>query len=344
MRTGLITPLPATALLTCILLGLPQTPPCRGDDQVKLPQGPGLSAKYPRDVGLARDPAVLLAEDFETGALGDLKQRWSDVSNKDGNVLAFSDDVPPGSHGQRSIQMTATLAQNTGGHLYTRLPRAVDKVFARFYVKFPQDAGYIHHFVHLGGYNPSTPWAQGGAGDRPRGDERITVGIEPHGHYGRYPAPGAWTFYNYWHEMKISADGRYWGNGLQGPRPAVIPRNRWQCVEVMLQLNSAPDNADGELALWLDGKLESHFVKGAKRTRWTGMGFNLVGEGDEPFEGFRWRKTTDLKINFFWLLYYVTENAPRQNKVANPPPTNRAWFDDVVLATQYIGPLKTDRP
>jgi len=287
---------------------------------------------------------VLIAEDFENGTIADLKQLWSDVSNKDGKVLSFSDDVPPGSHGRRCMQMAATLGENTGGHLYTRLPHAVDKVFARFYVKFPEDAGYVHHFVHLGGYNPSTAWAQGGAGERPRGDERITVGIEPHGHYGRYAAPGAWTFYNYWQEMKISADGKYWGNGLQGVRPAVIPRNRWQCVEVMLQLNSALDKSDGQLALWIDGKLQSHFVKGAKRSPWTGMSFQLVDESGEFFEGFRWRKSADLKINFFWPLYYVTENAPRQNKVANPPRTNRVWFDDVVVATEYIGPLRPSQP
>src|SRR5438034_7747503 len=40
-------------------------------------------------------------------------------------------------------QMTATLGENTGGHLYTRLPREVDKAYARFYVKFAADAAYI---------------------------------------------------------------------------------------------------------------------------------------------------------------------------------------------------------
>jgi hypothetical protein len=283
---------------------------------------------------------VLLAEDLESVSLDDLTKRWSSVSNQDGKVLAFSEDVPAASGGKRSLQMTATLGENTGGHLYTRLLRPVDKAFARFYVKFPEDAGYIHHFVHFGGYNPPTPWAQGGAGERPRGDERITVGIEPHGNYGRHAPPGAWTFYNYWHEMKISADGKYWGNGLQPVTPALVPRGRWQCVEIMLQLNSAPEQPDGELALWLDGKLQAHFVKGARRNRWTGMGFALVEQGGEPFEGFRWRTSTDLKINFFWLLHYVTENAPRQNKVANPPRLNRVWFDDIVVATEYIGPVK----
>jgi hypothetical protein len=305
----------------------------------RLPEGFGLAGKYPGDRGIESDPNVLFSENFEEGTLQDLAQRWSNVSNKGGKVLAFSDDVPPASSGKRSIQMTATLRENTGGHLYVRF-RGVDTAFARFYVKFPEDAGYIHHFVHLGGYNPPTPWPQGGAGERPKGDDRVTVGIEPSGRGGRYPPPGIWNFYVYWHEMKISADGRYWGNSLTPTRPVLVPRGRWQCVEVMLKMNSAPDKSDGELALWLDGKLVAHFVKGVRRSRWTGMGFSLVGRDGEPFEGFRWRTNEDLKINFFWLLHYVTEGAIRRNRVANPPSTNRVWFDDIVISTTYVGPIR----
>jgi hypothetical protein len=236
--------------------------------------------------------------------------------------------------------MTATLGENTGGHLYKQLPRGADKVFARFYVKFPLDAAYIHHFVTLGGYQPPTAWPQGGAGERPRGDDRFTAGIEPYGNYGRYAAPGAWNLYTYWHEMKGSADGRYWGNSLTPAQPALVPRDRWQCVEVMLQCNSAPDKSDGELALWLDGKPAARFAPGSRRSRWTGMGFSLVEQDGEAFEGFRWRTNDQLKINFFWLMHYVTENAARQNNAARPNPINRVLFDDIVVSTEYVGPIQ----
>jgi hypothetical protein len=224
------------------------------------------------------------------------------------------------------------------------LSHEVDRAFARFYVKFAPENDYTHHFVHFGGYRPSTAWPQGGAGERPRGDERVTVGIEPFGEYGKYPAPGAWSFYAYWHEMKVSADNKYWGNGLRPAQPQQIPKDMWQCVEIMLQLNSAPDKHDGELALWLDGKLVAYFAPSTRRGPWSGMGFTLRDEGGEPFEGFNFRTSTDLKINFFWLLHYVTENAARQNKVAKPNPTNRVWFDDIVVATSYIGPVQPQKP
>jgi predicted amidohydrolase len=300
----------------------------------------GIAAKYPGDAGIERDPQVLFAESFEAGSIEEIGKRWGEMSNKDGKVMAFASDVPSESRGHRSLQVTATLGENTGGHLYTRLSRGEDKVHARFYVKFAADGGYIHHFVTLGGYNPPTAWPQGGAGERPRGDDRFTAGIEPYGNHGRYAAPGAWNFYSYWHEMKKSADEKYWGNSLTPVKPALVPRDRWQCVEVMLECNSAPDKPDGQLALWLDGQLVARFGSGARRNSWTGMGFSLVEDGGEPFEGFRWRTTPDLKINFFWLLHYVTENAARQNRVANPKAIHRVWFDDIVVSTAYVGPIQ----
>lgn len=304
-----------------------------------VPEGYGLSAKYPGDRGIAKDPSVLFAEDFEGGSLPEIKKRWSEASDKGGKALSLSIDTPKASAGKRSLQMAATLGENTGGHLYKRLPREVDRVFTRFYVKFPEEADYIHHFVHLGGYNPATNYPQGGAGERPRGDERVTVGIEPYGGHGKHPPPGFWTFYAYWHEMKRSGDGKYWGNGMSLETPPVVPRNRWQCVEVMMKLN-APGQRDGELALWLDGQSVMQIAKGIRRGPWTGMGFQVLKTGGEPFEGFDFRTTEDLKINFFWLLHYVTENAARQSRQDPPKRPVRVWFDDIVVGTKYIGPIR----
>lgn len=86
-----------------------------------LPEGAGLAAKYPGGVGIERDPDVLFAENFESGTIDEIAKRWGNMNNKDGKVMTFSDDVPPQSAGKRSLQMTATLGENTGGHLYTRL-------------------------------------------------------------------------------------------------------------------------------------------------------------------------------------------------------------------------------
>ncbi|MDX1564218.1 MAG: hypothetical protein R3236_02375, partial [Phycisphaeraceae bacterium] len=235
-------------------------------------------------------------------------------------------------------RITGLRGRKTGGHLYTTFKIGVDRLHARFYVKFAEPPGYIHHFVHAGGYHPPTRWPQGGAGEKPAGDDRITVGIEPYGNGGQFKPPGAWNFYAYWHEMKVSAGGKYWGNGLHPPSPQKVPAGRWQCVEMMIQLNT-PKKRDGELALWLDGKLAGHFRKGSPRGPWTGMGFHLKDQGGEPFEGFSFRTDPKLKLNFFWLLHYVTDAALKRNGVKDLPATNTVWFDHVVVAEKYIGPL-----
>ncbi len=51
----------------------------------------------------------------------------------------------------------------------------------------------------------------------------------------------------------------------------------------------------------------------------------------DPFEGFRWRMDEDLNINFIWLLVYITQ--------AEEGHINEVWYDQVVVATDYIGPI-----
>ncbi len=339
MRAGSIASVLSGAVTACLLWAAPSPTPGEVAKGAMLPAGYGLSARYPGDRGIERDEAALLTEDFETGTLEDLGDRWESVKNPDRSALALVPDAPPHDPGHRSLQITATLHRNTGGYLYRRLPRGVDTAYARFYVRFSNRPEYIHHFVHLGGYRPSTRWPQGGAGERPRGDERMTVGIEPWGRRGEAPPPGVWNFYNYWHEMKIHGDGRYWGNPLRPVRDHQVPAGRWQCVEVMMKCNSEPRSHDGELALWLDGRPAAHFIKGVPRSPWNRAGFHLLEEGGEPFQGFCWRTTNELKINFFWLLHYVTPNAARQNRVEDPRTVNPVRFDNIVVATEYIGPI-----
>lgn len=337
-----------SSLLTLSAMALFDLPasaqqPAADTTQPGLSEGDGLAAKYPGDAGIQRDPAVLFAENFETGTIADLGRKWQTVGNDRNEVLAFSDDVPDRAAGTRSLQVTGTLGKNSGGYLYTNF-RGVDRAFLRFYTKFAADHGYEHHFVELGGYNPALPWPSPRAGSRPAGNERLLVFIDPVGVYGKYPPPGIWQLYTYWPEMKISADRRYWGNCLAPAEPQRVPRDQWQCVELMVQMNSAPDRRDGELALWLDGKLVMHIRPGIPRGPWSGMGFDVLKNGGEPFEGLRLRTDEALKINHVWLEHYVDEGAQRQSRLPNPTKVNRVWFDDVVVSTQYIGPIRGGKP
>ena len=187
-----------------------------------------------------------------------------------------------------------------------------EQLFFRFYMKFNREHAPIHHYGSgLIGFQPPTPWAQGGAGERPKGDARWTTQVEP----GDFTS---WNFYSYWHEMGGSPPrGQTWGNNFEsGVPPRTVAKERWICLEVMVKLNDIGDS-NGEQAYWLDGKLSRN--QDGKITSYLGKGFPLVGtwiydkfqpyttgpgiawdyqqgkgvpiEGGKPFPGFVWRST-----------------------------------------------------
>ncbi|MEK7406114.1 MAG: hypothetical protein AAB225_13485 [Acidobacteriota bacterium] len=323
----------------------------------RLPEGPGLAAKYPGDAGIEGDPAVVFAENFESGEIADLRQRWHNVSDQGGKVLAGSDSVPEASSGRRSLSMTATRGENQGGHLYRVLAPGHDRLFLRFYVKFAADNGFNHHFVSLGGEIDPPPYPVGRAGLRPV--DTWNSGIEPAAASYQtvpsrgFPPPGIWHFYTYWPEMRSwqNADGTgtsFYGNDFEPKEPAAVPRDAWVCVEVMVKMNSSPDSSDGEQAFWIDGKRVARFAPGSVRGTWVRDVFRIDEENGQPFEGLRWRRDMRVKVNKLWLSHYVSETAfERNDGYAGRHPdfeintrSNTVFFDDVVVSTEYVGPIE----
>jgi len=225
--------------------------------------------------------------------------------------------------------MTEVPGGSSGAHLYRRLEPGYDQLYVRFYTKFDLNGFYNHHFVWLGGYNPSTPWPQGGAGTKPVGNERFTVGVEPGGNRWK------WDFYTYWMEMHNGADLNYWGNDFINDPTFAVQRDKWICAELMVKLNDPVSEYNGEQEIWIDGQswerdgqITSHVGPGYPKGHWVWDSFQ-TNPADPPFEGMRFRMDESLKINFLWLENYITD-ADRETKV---------WFDDVVVAKRYIGPM-----
>ena len=163
--------------------------------------------------------------------------------------------------------------------------------------------------------------------------------------------------------------GKTWGNSFIHNPELKVEKGRWICVELMVKLNEPTSESNGQLALWIDGKLVSHLGKGFPRGVWVydkfiprkywsynrfvkfipgkgarGIYWNYekkrgeiyhVSEQGIPFEGFRWRKNQNLKINFLWVLLYITK-APEGY-------ISKVWFDHIVVAHRYIGPIKCIR-
>lgn len=273
----------------------------------ELVQGRGLAAEFPADEGIANHPQVIFADNFENGMLG---SSWDEVRNRSGNVLALVDPAAEAALvGRRSLQVAATLGENTGGGL-TKWFESSDSLFIRFYTKFDEKCDYVHHFCTLRanrGLQGRDRWSGfGGAGERPSGESRFSTALEPWGNWGRWGPPGRWNFYSYWHRMKSSCDGKYWGNSFRPQEQPAIKRGTWICAEMMLKHNS-PGQDDGEQAYWIDGELRGHW------------------------RGISWRTSPTLWANAFTLESYVTDRWTKNSR-------NVVYFDNVVIARSYIGP------
>src|SRR4051794_11233422 len=95
------------------------------------------------------------------------------------------------------------------------------------------------------------------------------------------------------------------------PRPDRVPElGRWYSYELMVKANT-PGQRDGRIAMWVDGELIADFP-------------NL-----------RLRDTPALKIDQFTIDLHVRSNTLGVAK---------KWYDNVVAATSYIGPVAGPRP
>jgi hypothetical protein len=281
------------------------------------PRGnPALAGRHPGDVGIGRDPEVLFADDFETD---DLK-RWDEVRG----TPRIARERPHA--GRACVEMEMIRGHNTGGDAKKWFLPGADTVYVRFYVKFSANYRYSHHFVTLLGGPPRNKWAAfGKAGLKPDGTY-FSAGMEPWFAWGANPPPGEINLYTYFADMERDPKmDKYWGNGFFPPGPGkgraggpqrVVPAlDRWQCWEFMIQANSAPDAADGRQAMWLDGK--------------------PAGE----FSGIRWRTDLQAAVNCVWLQHYGFDGSDPTRR--HWPERQSVWFDDVVVARRYVGPMVT---
>src|SRR5262249_53213976 len=286
-----------------------------------LPTGPkrdattvGLAAKHPGDAGIAEDPDVFFADNSESG---DMK-KWDEQKR-----AVLTEERP--NSGRWCVQMSMERGKNHGADAKKWFMPGADTVYARFYVKFSPDYQYDHHFVWLGANQRTNKWsAFGKAGLKPNGSY-YSSGMEPWFAWGKNPPPGEVNLYTYYPDMKPHRKrDKFGGNGFSPPGPkkgraatparVIPPLNQWQCWEFMVQANTAPDKADGKQAMWVDGK--------------------LVGE----FTGIRWRNDMDLKVNCFWLEHYGYDEGDPTKQYWKE--SQSVWFDDVVVARRYIGPIQ----
>ena len=175
---------------------------------------------------------------------------------------------------------------------------SADTVVVRFYGKFDEQSRDFSHLSRLAANRADNKWSSFG-----------TAGTIPNGenYFVTAIEPtgvntlGDWKTYTYWPDMP----GQYGHVFPQAIDPPVVEKDQWLSVELMVKHNT-PGVADGEQAFWIDGELIGHWEK------------------------IKWRTSPTLWANAFVLETYLQD--------ALVTPNNTALFDNVVIASEYIGP------
>jgi hypothetical protein len=250
-------------------------------------------------IGAAK-AAIIFSDDFEAGNF----DRW----DRDGAIpssIRITTDPQNVFRGQRAVEFALPPGTQTGIKLVKWFMPGYDQVYARWYMKFDKgfDQGNLMHMNKLLGNRTDDKWSAFGEGGRnpTSGTDFFTTALEPWRDWGRYPAPGEMFLYTYFPD---ATEGLPWGQMFFTNPPFVPERGRWYAMEMMLKANT-PGKKDGEQAFWIDGQKIGH---------WTGM---------------RFRNSEILKVNAFFLLLFIHENTK----------INKVWFDEVVISTEYIGPI-----
>jgi hypothetical protein len=273
----------------------------------------GLAARYPRDRGIERDPAVVFATRFEAQAW---EREWTSIGKgndaeavqEDGNGFAPLDGhalkVMIRTNHTIGLNMHRRFAQpGNGGKAGSGEP---EELYFRYYLRLGEDwnpykdggklPGLAGTYGRAGWGNRKTDgtngWsARGGfVRQRPRGSS-----------VGELSAIGSYVY----HADTKSTHGEYWGWNL-GPS-GLVERNRWYSVEQYVKLN-APDANDGILRAWIDGY--------------------MVFERTD----IRFRSDPGLRIESLWMNVYHGGTVPA-------PQDMTLYIDNIVVAREYIGPL-----
>ncbi|HET6557633.1 MAG TPA: hypothetical protein VFG54_09990 [Prolixibacteraceae bacterium] len=301
-------------------------PTSSGKDKVSsftiLPEGNnGIAASYPGDKGIASDKKVLFADDFESYQQPlEMDQRWDALYQR--QLVGLTKDSAYVYAGKQSLQFT--LPQQTA-----ELSDGIDKIlsagqdvlFLRYYSRFHSPYDVIGS-SHNGSSISANYMDQGRAtpGIPANGTNKFLVNLENWRGDAETPSPGYLNLYVYHPEQRSEYGDHFFPDGIVSPytskpydfgsdfipRPQIItPLDQWFCYEYMVQANT-PGKRDGRIAVWVDGKLVADFM-------------NL-----------RFRDIESLKIDRFGLSFHIK---------SNPRGEARKWFDNVVAASSYIGPV-----
>lgn len=271
------------------------------------PRADGLAAAYPGDRGLEKHPDVLFVDGFDGGAVD---KRWNLGPRVPAEVI--ESDVRMG------------FVPLRGAALRVRIPRRQQLGldyryrFREHHAEEPQEV-YFRYYLRLsadwlgaieGGKLPGLAGTYGKAGWGGRRWDG-NAGWSLRGGYGTTPPQGHsaaghvfLSTYAYHARSDTYGESLPWADGdLAG----LIPVNRWVCIEQRLRLNT-PGGYDGELMVWVDGRL-------------------ALSRSD-----LRLRDRNEVRIEEVWMNFFHGGTSAAASDM-------NAFVDQVVIARKYIGPM-----
>lgn len=287
-----------------------------------LPEGnDGIARCYPNDMGIADDASVVFADDFESYQTGrDLENNWDAVYQM--NQIRMATEAESVFAGAQSLEFTVPEQD-------AELSNATDKVltderdvlFLRYYSKFQPPYDVVGS-SHNGSMISAHYFINGNAtpGVRADGMNKFLVNYENWRGEAATASPGDINVYVYHPEQRDNYGDHFFPNGDVMPNtsipydfgPDFVERenviqelDRWYCYEYMVKANT-PGERDGRIAFWLDGVLLA------------------------DFQNLRLRDIDTLKIDRFGLSFHIG---------SNPNGETKKWYDNVVAASSYIGPM-----
>jgi hypothetical protein len=285
----------------------------------------GIADRYPNDVGIGNDPAVILFDGFENyDSAAGLKSRWNQVFQSAN--LRISTEAGNYVGGHKGLEMKLPVSSSEVTNKIAKIISPQEPtLFIRAYAKFDLGfnvVGSSHNGIAMRSANypgPGHPAPRDGTGFFGFGLQHHKIGTGRGGEV----QPGYGHIYAYW-PFQRERYGDHWypdgwvkpgGWGLwilypfQYPDFEPLPnwqpvRGLWYCYELMVKVNTLGQR-DGVVAYWIDGQLAGRFP-------------NLFI-----------RSIDSLKVNYAALNLHASSSSR----------INKKWYDNVVIARKYIGPI-----
>lgn len=313
-----------------------------------------LSDRYPGDVGIDGDPAVLFHDDFE-GGWG----RW-DSPKADTSHLHLETDRSTARAGSKYLRSTVTTAdlasdQYISSSTAVTFTRRVDELYWRLYARFPNVAPNPHHWVRTQAGN-ATYDSSGLANTVPDGKAGFWFDFDA-------DDDDVFDLYVYWYRMRSGRcnDGSttpgcagdqgstyHYGNVFQPPKQTAFPRDRWFCIEIHAKANTV-GSSDGALSFYVDDAKIGDYGPGYPDGTWLRDAFHAGGctysacTPPVPFEGFDFRAAADVGFKSIYLdAYYERDSSAQKRAVLEGrgltvSDEQTVLYDDVVVATTRVG-------